>query len=89
MKRALLVIPLLVATVAGLLWLRLLSSPLGAIVRGGGGPPTLVLLHGYGSRAEDWLQFEAKWSLPGNTQLHLPRRRRCAARGPASAAGGG
>ncbi len=69
MKRALLVIPLLVATVAGLLWLRLLSSPLGAIVHGGGGPPTVVLLHGYGSRAEDWLQFEPRLSLPGNTQL--------------------
>lgn len=69
MKRTLLVIPLLVAMVAGLWWLRLLSSPLGAIVRGGGGPPALVLLHGYGSRAEDWLQFEPKFSLPGNTQL--------------------
>ena len=69
MKRTLLVIPLLVATVAGLLWLRLLNSPLGAIVRGGSGPPALVLLHGYGSRAEDWLQFEPKFSLPGNTQL--------------------
>jgi phospholipase/carboxylesterase len=68
-KRALLVIPLLVATVAGLLWLRLLSGPLWAIVRGGGGPPALVLLHGYGSRAEDWLQFEPKFSLPANTQL--------------------
>lgn len=69
MKRALLVIPLLLTTVVGLLWLRLLSSPLVAIVRGGGGPPALVLLHGYGSRAEDWLQFEPKLSLPGNTQL--------------------
>jgi phospholipase/carboxylesterase len=68
-KRALLFFPLLVATVAGLLWLLVLSSPLGAIVRGGGGPPALVLLHGYGSRAEDWLQFEPKFSLPGNTQL--------------------
>jgi phospholipase/carboxylesterase len=72
-KRALLVVPLLVVVLAGLLWLRLLSSPLEAIVRGGGGPPSLVLLHGYGSRAEDWLQFEAKWSLPGNTALHFPQ----------------
>lgn len=70
MKRALFVIPLLVAIGGGLLWLRLLGSPLGAIVHGGSGPPSLVLLHGYGSRAEDWLQFESKWSLPGNTQVH-------------------
>jgi phospholipase/carboxylesterase len=68
-KRAFFVIPLLAATAAGLLWLRLLSSPLGAIVRGGDGPPELVLLHGYGSRAEDWLQFESRLSLPPNTQL--------------------
>lgn len=69
MKRGFLVVPLVVATLAGLLWLWLLSRPLGAIVRGGSGPPTVVLLHGYGSRAEDWLQFEPKFSLPGNTQL--------------------
>jgi phospholipase/carboxylesterase len=30
----------------------------------------VVLLHGYGSRADDWLQFEPKLALPGNTQLH-------------------
>lgn len=69
MKRGFLVVPLVVATLAGLLWLWLLSRPLGAIVRGGSGPPSVVLLHGYGSRAEDWLQFEPKFSLPGNTQL--------------------
>lgn len=73
MKRALLVLPLLVVTAAGLLWLRLLSSPLGAIVHGGDGPPSVVLLHGYGSRAEDWLQFESKLVLPANTQLHYPQ----------------
>ena len=62
--------PLLVVIAASLLWLRLLSAPLQAIVHGGTGPPSLVLLHGYGSRAEDWLQFEPKFALPGNTQLH-------------------
>ena len=70
MKRTLLVIPLLVVIAAGLLWLRLRAAPLDAIVHGGGGPPSVVLLHGYGSRAEDWLQFEPKFVLPGNTQLH-------------------
>jgi phospholipase/carboxylesterase len=69
-KRVLLVIPLLVVIVAGLLWLWMLAAPLTAIVRGGSGPPSVVLLHGYGSRAEDWLQFESKLSLPANTGLH-------------------
>lgn len=69
MKRSLLILPLLVVIAAGLLWLRMLTAPLRAIVHGGTGPPSVVLLHGYGSRAEDWLQFEPKWSLPGNTQL--------------------
>lgn len=61
---------LIIAIVVALVWLRMLTAPLGAIVHGGSGPPSLVLLHGYGSRAEDWLQFESKLSLPGNSQLH-------------------
>ena len=68
-KRSLLIVPLLVVIAAALAWLRLLSAPLQAIVHGGSGPPALVLLHGYGSRAEDWLQFEPKFSFPGSTQL--------------------
>lgn len=44
-------------------------APLSAIVRGGDGPPALVLLHGYGSRAEEWLQFEHKIQLPNNGRL--------------------
>src|SRR5262245_36055129 len=70
MKQTLLVAALVVAIVASLAWLSVLAAPISAIVHGGTGPPSLVLLHGYGSRAEDWLQFESKWSLPGNTQLH-------------------
>ena len=69
MKRSFLVIPLLVVVAGALLWLRIVSAPLNAIVHGGSGPPSLVLLHGYGSRAEDWLQFESKFSLPANTRL--------------------
>jgi phospholipase/carboxylesterase len=69
-KRAVLVVVLLAIIAAALVWLRLSTAPLGAIVHGGNGPPSLVLLHGYGSRAEDWLQFEPKFVLPGNTQLH-------------------
>jgi phospholipase/carboxylesterase len=47
-----------------------LTAPLGAVVGGGSGPPSLVLLHGYGSNAGDWRQFEPTFSLPGSTQLH-------------------
>jgi phospholipase/carboxylesterase len=37
------------------------------IVRGGDGPPTMVLLHGYGSSAEDWESFTTtiEWPPPG------------------------
>ena len=42
---------------------------LSAIVRGGDGPLSLVLLHGYGSRAEDWLQFEPVLKVPNNGRL--------------------
>ena len=69
MKRSLLLVSLLGVVAAALLWLRLLSAPLQAIVHGGSGPPSLVLLHGYGSRAEDWFQFEKTWRLPGDTRL--------------------
>jgi phospholipase/carboxylesterase len=73
LKRPLLALPLIAFIAAGLVWLRILTAPLTAIVHGGSGPPSLVLLHGYGSRPEDWLQFESKWSLPANTRLHYLR----------------
>jgi phospholipase/carboxylesterase len=57
LKRALFVFLLAFVTVAAA-WLWLRSAPLASISRGGAGPPTVVLLHGYGSRADDWLQFE-------------------------------
>jgi phospholipase/carboxylesterase len=64
----------LVAVIAGaLFWLYSLSSPLTAIVSGGSGPPTVVLLHGYGSRAEDWQQFDTTFALPPNTRLVFPQ----------------
>ena len=55
------------------LWLWARSAPLAVIARGGPGPPALVLLHGYGSRAEDWLQFEEKWRLPAGTRRLYPQ----------------
>lgn len=42
-------------------------SPLKSIISGGDGPPTLVLLHGYGSSAEQWGPFTQTihWPPPG------------------------
>jgi phospholipase/carboxylesterase len=42
-------------------------QPLTTIVAGGQGPPTLVLLHGYGSSAEQWAPFTQTihWPAPG------------------------
>jgi len=54
-------------------WLLILTAPLSTIERGGSGPPTLVMLHGYGSRAEDWLQFEDRWRLPASTRRVFPQ----------------
>jgi phospholipase/carboxylesterase len=64
----------LVAVIAGaLFWLYSLTSPLTAIASGGPGPPTVVLLHGYGSRAEDWQQFDKTFAMPPNTRLVFPQ----------------
>lgn len=71
--RTSLVTALLILIAPALLWLRLLTAPVQAIVHGGSGPPSVVLLHGYGSRAEDWVQFEPKLSLPANTRLIYPQ----------------
>lgn len=60
---------LVFAITAAAVWLWMQIAPLSAIVRGGNGPPALVLLHGYGSRAEEWLQFEHKIQLPNNGRL--------------------
>lgn len=43
------------------------------IVRGGDGPPTMVLLHGYGSSAERWLPFAQTIRLPGNGRFVFPQ----------------
>ena len=72
-KRASLFLILIGFILAAAAWLRMLSAPLAVIERGGPGPPTLVLLHGYGSRAEDWLQFEERWQLPAGTRRVFPQ----------------
>jgi len=73
MKRALPLAALIVFIAAASIWLWSRTAPLASISRGGDGPPTLVLLHGYGSRAEDWLQFEDKWQLPPGTRRLYPQ----------------
>ena len=72
-KRASLFLLLIASASLSALWLWLQAAPLSAIERGGSGPPTLVLLHGYGSRADDWLQFEERWQLPPNTRRVYPQ----------------
>ena len=72
MKRLLPFLVLFVFIAVTSLWLWARSAPLAAIVRGGAGPPSLVLLHGYGSRAEDWLQFEDEVAPPGQHATALP-----------------
>jgi len=62
-----------IVVAAALVWLTLPGRPLGAIERGGGGPPTVVLLHGYGSNANDWLQFEQAWTFPAATRRIYPQ----------------
>lgn len=73
LKRAVFVGVLIAFVLVTASWLWLQSAPLATIERGGAGPPTVVLLHGYGSRAEDWLQFEDRWDFPQNTRRVFPQ----------------
>jgi phospholipase/carboxylesterase len=73
MKRWLLLLGLVAAVSISTLWLWVQVAALDAIVRGGQGPPSLVLLHGYGSQAGDWLQFEHKLQVPRNGRLVFPQ----------------
>ena len=72
MKRAVLAGSLLLVIAAALVWLYVQTRPLSAMVRGGAGPPNIVLLHGYGSNAEDWLQFVETIRLPPNGRFLFP-----------------
>ena len=64
LKRAIPAAALIVFVIGVAIWLWLQIAPLNAIVRGGEGPPTLVLLHGYGGTAENWLQFVGTFRPP-------------------------
>ena len=84
MKRWLLLLVLVTVVSLSGLWLWVQVAPLDAIVRGGDGPPSLVLLHGYGSRAGEWLQFEHQLQVPQNGRLVFPQG---PLRGPGSGRG--
>lgn len=48
-------------------------APLTTIIHGGNGPPTLVLLHGYGSSAERWAPFTQTIRWPSSGRFVFPR----------------
>jgi phospholipase/carboxylesterase len=48
------------------------AARLTTITRGGEGPPTLVLLHGYGSNAADWEPVTATLAVPVRTHFVFP-----------------
>lgn len=73
MTRAIPAAALIVFVLGAAIWLWLQAAPLTVIVRGGEGPPTLVLLHGYGGTAENWLQFVGHIQPPGNARLIFPQ----------------
>ncbi len=72
MKRAILAVSLLLVVAAAAAWLYVQTAPLSAMYGGGSGPPNIVLLHGYGSNAGDWLQFVRTIKLPPNARLVFP-----------------
>jgi len=46
---------------------------LSAITKGGKGPPTVVLLHGFGASETDWAPFAKSIQLPPHTRFIFPR----------------
>lgn len=71
-----------IVAVAGLALSCATPPPLDTLVRGGPGPPALVLLHGYGSSAEEWLPFTTTIQVPGGGRFVFPQ-------GPAAGPGFG
>jgi len=69
LKRIALLTLLVAFIAAASIWLWIQTASLSGIVRGGNGPLSVVLLHGYGSRAEDWLQFEHAIKVPHDGRL--------------------
>jgi phospholipase/carboxylesterase len=69
---ATLVIALAALSVGALNARRPWAARLATVTRGGEGPPTLVLLHGYGSNAADWEPFTATLAVPARTHFVFP-----------------
>jgi phospholipase/carboxylesterase len=75
-RRALLAASALVLVALGAIGLaawRPWAARLTTIVRGGEGPPTVVLLHGYGSSADDWVPFTGTLAVPPGTRFVFPQ----------------
>jgi phospholipase/carboxylesterase len=68
-KRLLLLGVLLSVMAGASAWLWMQAASLSAVIRGGDRPPSLVLMHGYGSRAEQWLQFEHVIKVPNDGRM--------------------
>ena len=68
-KRILLLGVLMSFMAGAFVWLWIQTASLSAVVRGGDHPPSLVLMHGYGSRAEQWLQFENVIKVPNDGRM--------------------
>jgi len=58
---------------AGLAWWRPWQTRLQVLRKGGKGPPTLVLLHGYGSSAEQWMPYTQTIPFPPAGQFLFPQ----------------
>lgn len=66
---------MLAALVGLLLATTAMSRPprLSALTRGGPGPPTIVLLHGYSSSEKDWIPFAKSIQAQRNARFLFPR----------------
>jgi len=60
---------------------------LSAITKGGKGPPTIVMLHGYCSSEKDWLPFAKSIQLPQGARFIFPRGPESARRSDGAATG--
>jgi phospholipase/carboxylesterase len=67
------VIVVLVAILVSMIFLVPWKKQLEVIRNGGGGPPSMVLLHGYGSSAEHWLPFTKSIALPYYGRFLFPQ----------------
>lgn len=63
------------------------AARLAAIAKGGDGPPTMVLLHGYGSSENDWVPFAKTIALPPGARFLFPRGPESARRSDGAPAG--